>query len=147
MYVCGVQGTGKSSFLESLLYQDICKGYSIILIDPHGDLIEHVITQMPEERVKDTYLLDMEDAKHPFGVNLFTAPKDAGPVHLSMALARLIHVFERVFPASARMFLEKYLENIALVFLETPGYTMADIPRFFTDLPFRQSLTEHLKSS
>src|SRR5690242_4473392 len=95
MYVCGVQGTGKSSFLESLLYQDICKGYSVILIDPHGDLIDHVIAQLPGERVKDAYLLDIEDAKHPFGVNLFTAPKDAGPVHLSMALARLVHVFER----------------------------------------------------
>src|SRR5579872_5397907 len=68
MYVCGVQGTGKSSFLESVLYQDICKGYSVILIDPHGDLIEHVIARLPEERVKDTFLLDIEDAKHPFGV-------------------------------------------------------------------------------
>jgi len=147
MYVCGVQGTGKSSFLESLLYQDICKRYSVILIDPHGDLIEHVIAQLPEERVKDTYLLDIEDAKHPFGVNLFTAPKDAGTVHLSMTLARIMHVFERVFPASARMFLEKYLENIALVFLENPGFTMADIPRFLADVAFRQTLTKSMKNA
>lgn len=147
MYVCGVQGTGKSSFLESLIHQDICKGYSVILIDPHGDLIEHVITQLPEERVKDTYLLNIEDAKHPFGVNLFTVPKDAGLVHLSVALSRIMHVFERVFPASSRMFLEKYLENIALVFLENPGLTMVDIPRFLTDASFRQSLTKDMKNS
>jgi len=146
MYVCGVQGTGKSSFLESMLHQDICKGYSVILIDPHGDLIDHVIAQLPDERVKDTYLLDIEDAKHPFGVNLFSAPKDAGQVHLSMALARLMHVFERVFPVSARMYLEKYLENIALVFLETSGYTMADIPRFLSDTSFRHSLTRNMKN-
>jgi hypothetical protein len=147
MYVCGVQGTGKSSFLESMLYQDICKGLAVILIDPHGDLIEHVIMQMPEERVKDTYLLDIEDVKHPFGVNLFTAPKDAGHVYLSMALARLMHVFERVFPASARMFLEKYLESIGLVFLENPGYTMADIPLFLSDASFRQTLTRSMKNT
>ena len=147
LYVCGVQGTGKSSLLESLIYQDICKGYAVILIDPHGDLIEHVLTQMPEERIKDTYILDIEDVKHPFGVNLFTAPKEAGQVHLSMTLARLMHVFERVFPVTSRMFLEKYLENIALVFLENPGYTMADIPRFLTNLSFRQTLITNMKNA
>src|SRR5207237_8659853 len=94
-----------------------------------------------------TLILDIEDAKHLFGVNLFTAPKDAGQVHLSMALSRLMHVFERVFPASARMFLEKYLENIALVFLEAPGYTMADIPRFLSDASFRQTLTRSMKNA
>src|SRR6266496_3552026 len=50
MYVLGKQGGGKSSFLEQLVYQDICKGYAVILIDPAYDLIDHVISQMPESR-------------------------------------------------------------------------------------------------
>jgi len=147
MYICGVQGTGKSSFLESLLYQDICKGYSVILIDPHGDMIDHVITQLPEERVKDTYVLDIEDVKHPFGINLFSTHPQAGHLAISKVSDKIIHVFERLFPVASRMLLEEYLENIALVFLENPGHTMLDIPRFLTDEVFRRSLTRNLKNT
>jgi hypothetical protein len=134
-----------SCLLESLIYQDICKGYSVIVIDPHGDLVDHVLAQMPEDRVKDTYLLDIEDTSYPFGINLFAAPANANHVLQTMAIERLMHVFERVFPASARMLLEKYLENIALVFLENPGYTVADIPRFLGDEQFRRALTNNKK--
>lgn len=147
MYVCGVQGTGKSSFLESLVYQDISKGYGVILIDPHGDLIDHIITQLPEERVKDTYVLDIEDVKHPFGINLFSTHSQAGHLTISKAADKIIHVFERLFPVASRMLLEEYLENIALVFLENPGHTMLDIPRYLTDEVFRESLTRNLKNT
>lgn len=147
MYVVGVQGTGKSSFLEALIHQDICKGYSVIVIDPHGDLVDHVIEQLPENRVKDTYLLDIEDTKYPFGINLFSTPGDLSMIGQTLAVERIMHVFDRVFPASARMLLDKYLENIALVFLENPGHTMVDIPRFLSDEQFRRSLTIGLKNT
>ena len=146
MYVVGVQGTGKSSFLEALIHQDICKGYPVIVIDPHGDLVDHVIAQMPEKRVKDTYLLDIENTKYPFGINLFAAPANANQGEITRAVERLMHVFERVFPIAARMLLDKYLENIALVFLENPGYTMADIPRFLTNDELRHELIKHLSN-
>lgn len=146
MYVVGVQGTGKSSFLETIIHQDICKGQAVIVIDPHGDLVDHVMAQLPEERVKDTYLLDIEDTKFPFGINLFAASANSSISEQTTAIERLMHVFERIFPVSARMLLDKYLENIALVFLENPGYTMADIPRFLMDEKLRQELIKHLKN-
>ncbi len=147
MYVVGVQGTGKSSYLEAIIHQDICKGYSVIVIDPHGDLVDHVIDQLPEKRVKDTYLLDIENFKYPFGLNLFSVPGNISMIGQTLAVERIMHVFDRVFPASARMLLDKYLENIALVFLENPGHTMVDIPRFLSDEQFRQSLTKNLKNA
>ena len=146
MYVLGVQGTGKSSFLETIIHQDICKGNAVIVIDPHGDLVDHVIAQLPEERVENTYLLDIEDTKYPFGINLFAAPLNSSISGQTIAVERLMHVFERVFPLSARMLLDKYLENIALVFLENPGYTMKDIPRFLSDEELRHELIQHLKN-
>src|SRR3989442_1352234 len=48
MYILGVQGVGKSSLLEFLIIQDINKGKAIIVIDPHGDLVDHVIAQLSE---------------------------------------------------------------------------------------------------
>src|SRR5213083_370079 len=66
MYVVGRQGMGKSSFLESCIFQDICKGYAVIVIDPHGDLVDHVEAQLPESRVQDVRKLDITNTKYPF---------------------------------------------------------------------------------
>src|SRR5260221_14736 len=74
-YVIGKQGQGKSSFISHLIHQDIVKGYSVIVLDPHGDLISDVISKMPFEAVNRTQLLDLEKVDYPFSVNLFTLKK------------------------------------------------------------------------
>jgi hypothetical protein len=144
MYILGVQGVGKSSLLETMIYQDIFKGQAVFVLDPHGDLIEHVITQMPSKRVKDTYVLDIEDVEYPFGVNLFNVPA-ATATQQAQALDRILHVFEKCFPDTSRMLLEKYLGNIAPVFLANAsgGYSMADIPKFLRDEAFRERLVKN----
>src|SRR5215472_3660353 len=125
-YVLGVQGTGKSSLLESMIIQDIRKNYSVILLDPHGDLIERVLATMPQQQLGKTYLLDIEDVAYPFGVNLFSAP-GTSPVAQTQARDRILHVFQKCFPDTQGILLEKYLGNIAPVFFTAPGgYTMTD---------------------
>ncbi len=37
-YLCGVSGSGKSRFLQNLIFQDVSKGHPVCLIDPMGDL-------------------------------------------------------------------------------------------------------------
>jgi GTPase SAR1 family protein len=139
-YVLGVQGVGKSSLLESMINQDLNKGYAMIVLDPHGDLIDHVIAQMPEKRVKDAYVLDIEDAAFPFGLNLLTVPRGANDVEKQRAHDRMLHVFEKCFPDTSHMLLEKYLGNIAPVFFAHPGYTIAEIPKFLRDDTFRKHM-------
>ena len=43
MYVIGKTGTGKTSLLETIARQDIEQGRGLTLIDPHGDLAQHVL--------------------------------------------------------------------------------------------------------
>lgn len=40
MYVIGKTGTGKSTLLERLVLSDIEAGEGLVLVDPHGDLVE-----------------------------------------------------------------------------------------------------------
>jgi len=138
-YVIGTQGQGKSSFLSHLINQDLVKGFSIIVLDPHGDLINDCIAQMPESRVKDTYLLDIEDVEYPFAVNLFDS-KTASAIEEGQAINRILHVFEVCFPDTSKMLLEKYLGNIAPVFFRSPGTTMLDIPRFLRTESLRRKM-------
>ena len=43
MHVVGASGTGKSTFLEYMIRQDIAEGRGLCLIDPHGELAEKVL--------------------------------------------------------------------------------------------------------
>jgi len=51
--VGGLIGMGKSWLLESMILYDISRGEGVGVIDPHGDLIERIIRQIPEHRLDD----------------------------------------------------------------------------------------------
>ena len=53
MYIIGKTGTGKSTLLETLIRQDIVSGQGLALLDPHGDLVEKVLSHLPEHRKDD----------------------------------------------------------------------------------------------
>src|SRR5215210_3352802 len=61
MYIIGKTGTGKSSLLENLIRQDITSGHGLALLDPHGDLAEKVLAQLPEHRKDDLIYFNVPD--------------------------------------------------------------------------------------
>src|SRR4051812_8424832 len=69
MYILGKTGTGKSTLLETLIRQDLSNGHGLALLDPHGDLVEKVLSVIPEERRADLIYFDATDSKHPLGFN------------------------------------------------------------------------------
>ena len=69
MYVVGKSGVGKSKLLELLIRQDIARGRGIILLDPHGDIIEDILKFIPESRIDDVCLIDPGDADFPIAFN------------------------------------------------------------------------------
>lgn len=146
MYVLGIQGRGKSSLLEQIIYQDICKGYSVIILDPHGDLIDHCIAQMPADRLKDAYLLDLEDETHPFGVNLFSAKKHTSAIAQTQAVDRVMHVFEAVWgDVLKQQNLPRYLRAGILTLMQNPGTTLVDLYPFLQLDDYRQKLLRNVR--
>jgi hypothetical protein len=57
MYVIGKTGTGKSTLLENMAFQDLERGHGFALVDPHGDLVapnaERVYVSMLTTTVND----------------------------------------------------------------------------------------------
>jgi hypothetical protein len=70
MYIIGKTGTGKSQLLEELVIQDIKANKGIAVIDPHGDLIEGILSRIPAERAEDVIYFDPSDAERPMGLNM-----------------------------------------------------------------------------
>ena len=144
-YVLGVQGVGKSGLLENLIAHDAEGGNAIIVIDPHGDLIAHCLSQLPQHRMADTYLLDMEDEEYPFGINLFSADKLESSVAKTRAVDRLMHIFEVLWAdVLAQQNLPRYVRAATIVFLDNPGATLVDMYRFLLDGAVRARMLKNV---
>jgi hypothetical protein len=144
MYILGVQGRGKSTFLLNLIAQDLQKGYAVIVFDAHDDLIRYVIALLPPDRLSKTYLIDLDDVEFPIGLNLFACAEPTNELERAIVVERVLHIFERLWPDLKGILLEKLLRYITLTFLECPGYSLIDVRRLLWDDDFRENLVNSL---
>ncbi len=138
VYIIGKSGTGKSVLLQNMVVQDIKAGKGVGLIDPHGDLVEGVLGQIPLERVDDVIVFSPSDVERPMGLNMLEA---ITPEQADFAVQEMIAIFYKLFPPEmiGPMF-EHNMRNVMLTLMadrEYPG-TIADIPRMFTDKEFQK---------
>src|SRR5947209_4137455 len=70
-YILGRPGFGKSGLLQNLVIADMLSARSVIVIDPHEDLIDNCLHHVPRWRMPKTFVLDMRDEQFPFGINVF----------------------------------------------------------------------------
>src|SRR5437879_2382184 len=69
MYIVGKTGTGKSTLIANLARQDLVHGEGFALLDPHGDLVEHVLRLVPEERRANLIYFNVPDTVRPLAFN------------------------------------------------------------------------------
>lgn len=67
--VTGSNGTGKSVGAANIALQDWLGGNAVLVIDPHGALLDDILAGVPLEREGEIHILDME-SKQPFQFNI-----------------------------------------------------------------------------
>ncbi|MBU3999612.1 ATP-binding protein, partial [Patescibacteria group bacterium] len=132
LYTIGQTGTGKSTFLGEMIKRDIAAGEGVCVIDPHGDLIDDVLTAIPENRAEEVVVFDPSDATRPVGLNMLEVDTEE---QKDFAVQEMIAIFYKLFPPEmiGPMF-EHNMRNVMLTLMadkEYPG-TIAEIPRMFT---------------
>jgi len=138
MYIIGKSGTGKSVMLQNMIIQDVREGKGVCVVDPHGDLVEGVLQQIPAERANDVIVFDPSDTERPMGLNMLEFTDES---QKDFAVQEMIAIFYKLFPPEmiGPMF-EHNMRNVMLTLMadkEYPG-TIADIPRMFTDPAFQK---------
>jgi len=134
-HVIGATGTGKSTLLLSLITQDIEQGNGFAVLDPHGDLIESVLSRVPENRTNDVVLIDPSDTAFPVAFNILTAHSE---IEKDILSSDLVAVFRR-FSTSWGDQMNSVLANAILAFLENErGGTLMDLRRFLVEKEFRE---------
>jgi len=135
-HIVGATGTGKSTFLQNLIVEDITQGNGIAVLDPHGDLIESIISYIPEGRVEDVVIIDPADSEFPIGFNILSAHSEIEKEILS---SDLVAGFRRLSTSWGDQ-MNSVFANAILAFLESDeGGTLADVRRFLVEKSFRDS--------
>jgi len=142
MHVIGASGTGKSTFLQNLIVQDIQRGEGIAVLDPHGDLVDAILERIPPERAGDVVLFDPSDEDYPVGFNILAAHSETEKTLLA---SDLVSVFRRLSTSWGDQ-MNAVLGNAVLAFLESEhGGTLSELRRFLVEPSFRDQFLRSVR--
>lgn len=135
LYVVGQTGTGKTTLLQNLIWQDLKNDHGLCFLDPHGDAVEELVRSFPEERRDDLVYLDVPSASLGLGFN----PLEQVPLEQrALAASGIVEAFRNVWTGTAwGPRLEHILRNALLTLLDQKQATLADLSILFHDKEFR----------
>ncbi len=141
LYIVGQTGTGKTTFINEMAKQDAKNGNGFCIIDPHGDLVEDVLTAIPKERAEDVIYFNPADMERPFGLNMLEYDPSR-PEQKTFVINEMIGIFDQLYDlrqTGGPMF-EQYMRNAMLLIMEDPesGSTLLEISKVLADEDFRR---------
>lgn len=138
VFLTGASGSGKTTTLIRMILDDIEQGRSVVVVDPHGDMVRELAPAVPadrltliDQRVPGTAALDLLDADPARAANhLLSAAAEVWPVEFAGPM------WHRTMLLSAR----------ALEASEFTGhrFSLADVERYITDVAWRSQVIRGL---
>ncbi|MBI5413334.1 type IV secretion system DNA-binding domain-containing protein [Candidatus Peregrinibacteria bacterium] len=142
IYIIGKTGMGKSTLLENMILSDIKSGRGVAVVDPHGDLADHVMDFVPSHRTNDVILFDPADRDFPVAFNML---ENVDPAYNTIVASGLVGIFKKIYAESWGPRLEHILRNTILALLEYPNTTMLGITRILQDAQFRRRVVKKIQ--
>lgn len=140
VYMVGQTGTGKTTLIKNMAVSDIQNGKGVAIIDPHGDLIDDVLSLIPKNRHNDVIVFDPSDILRPIGLNMLEYDL-ARPEEKTFIVNEIQSIFNKLFSAETMgpMF-EQFMRNALLLLMDNAvnePTTFLEVPKIFTDAEFR----------
>lgn len=147
MYAVGQTGTGKTTFLENLAFQDMLRGGGFAFVDPHGDVAERLMALVPKERTEDIIYFCPSETDFPMGLNLFEyQTSDQKDFLIQEVLNMLYKLYDPQHQGIMGPRYEHLFRNAALTVMADPnGGTFVDIPKLFRDPQFVKQKLQYVK--
>ncbi|MGI8420049.1 MAG: type IV secretory system conjugative DNA transfer family protein [Candidatus Levyibacteriota bacterium] len=154
-YIVGKTGMGKSTIIEGMAIQDMQNNKGLAVVDPHGDMVEHLLTIIPKFRQKDVIYLSPFDKQFPIGLNILNpGTVYSDPEEEMRRIAGIVmSIFMKITPPKhwgQRM--EHILRNAVLTMLQvptgtsdTPFVSFYSIQKLLTDSSYRKIISGKLR--
>lgn len=131
VYIVGKSGTGKSTLVETIARRDIEAGRGLAVIDPHGDLVQHLLETMPEHRATDCVFFSPKHS--PVSLEILAAENEN---EIDLLSDDLITMFRRTSESWGDK-MQAILQMAFQTLLRVPGSSFTDISRLLTDEGYR----------
>ena len=144
IFCIGKTGVGKSTLLTNMALSDIEKGKGLCVIDPHGDVAETLVKNIPLHRKQDLIYFNPSDLQEPIAFNPLHG---VHPNYHHLVASGLVSVFKKIWGESSwgpRM--EYILRFVLLTLLEYPDATLLDIQPLLTDTLHRDRILAYVKN-
>ncbi len=156
--IIGATRKGKSTLLLRMIEQDMyIDSTPVIVMDPHGDLINDILGAVPYWRnyrfstpleprraipVPKIHYLAI-DENNPFGLNLYECNNINSLVAVQNAVDNVVNLFKRVFAEEKSFYprIERILRATAHIIVMNQ-LTMAEVPYLFVSREFREQCME-----
>lgn len=147
MYIIGQTGTGKSTLMNQMIYDDLRNGEGLTVIDPHGSLAQDVLSYVPKERVDDVIYFNPADVAYPMGLNMLEFDP-ANPQDKTLIIDELFEIMDKLYnlKETGGPQFERFFKNATFLLLDNYDRhvpTLADMSRVFVDEAFRLDLLAH----
>lgn len=144
VHVIGQPGTGKSRMLESWIVQDMVAGRGAVVLDPHGDLYQNLVSwiamliEYRPELAERVILLDPNNPTWTVGFNPLQKIEDISIQRLAWFLTDVIMKIWKMDATSYPRMLR--LITYSFQTLAEFGLNLLNLPRFLNDPDWRESL-------
>ncbi|MBX4199946.1 type IV secretory system conjugative DNA transfer family protein [Candidatus Parcubacteria bacterium] len=140
-YVIGQTGTGKSTLLKNMIIEDIQRGEGVCMIDPHGQDLMDVMSNIPNDRFDDVIYFDPASTDKPMGLNMLEYDHNK-PEQKTFVVNELFSIFQKLYgkvPESMGPMFEQYFRNATQLVIEDPdtGSTLLDVSRVLSNKEYR----------
>ena len=134
VYMVGKSGTGKSTLLETIIRADIEAGRGAAIIDPHGDMIRHLMEAMPEHRIDDCIYFSPKHS--PVSLEILAADTE---YEIDLLTDDLVMMFRRTSESWGDK-MQAILQMTFQTLLRVPGSSFTDVTPLLTDKAFRAQI-------
>lgn len=121
-WIIGASGSGKTTLLANMIRQDMQNGYGVVLIENKGDLFHLALDYVPQERINDVIVVDVNDSKMPVGFNVLT---QGGKPQVN--IDELTQLFEMLYPDTRGVWTREVLYHGLRTLITQPALTFVDL--------------------